>query len=106
MQFVPTTTGGAASDLFTQLGAPGNSGQTQPARTKYLLLVFGFLRRLLDLYLDFADELERDLTPDTKPSLRRTQPPGVVCVPARALPLTSTRSSSGPGHPFNRAVLP
>jgi hypothetical protein len=87
-----------------QLGAPGNSGQTQPSRTKYLLLVFGFLRRLLDLYLDFVDELERDLTPDTKPSLRRTQPPGVVCVPARAL--TSTRSSSGPGHPFNRAVLP
>jgi hypothetical protein len=45
-----------------QLGAPGNSGQTQPSRTKYLLLVFGFLRRLLDLYLDFAGELERDLT--------------------------------------------
>ena len=103
MQFVPTTTGGAASDLFTQLGAPGNSGQTQPARTKYLLLVFGFLRRLLDLYLDFADELERDLTPDTKPSLRRTQPPGVVCVPARALPLTSTRSAPVRGI---RSIVP
>jgi hypothetical protein len=63
MQFVPTTTGGAAGDLFIQLGASGNSGQTQPTRTKYLLLAFGFLCRLLDLYLDFVGELERDLTP-------------------------------------------
>jgi hypothetical protein len=47
-----------------QLGAPGNSGQTQPSRTKYLLHVFGFL--LLDLHLDFVDELERDLSPGKK----------------------------------------
>jgi hypothetical protein len=61
VQFVPTTTGGAAGDLFTPAWRVRDSGQTQPSRTKYLLLVFGFLRRLLDLYLDFVDELERDL---------------------------------------------
>ena len=38
-----------------------------PTRTKYLLLVFGFLRRLLDLHLEFVDELERELTPGQEP---------------------------------------
>jgi hypothetical protein len=30
--------------------------------------VFGFLRRLLDLHLDFVDELERELAPDSEPA--------------------------------------
>jgi DNA-binding PadR family transcriptional regulator len=64
------------SDLFTRLGESEEFAATQPSRTKYLLLVFGFLRRLLDLHLEFVDDLERELEPGTKPAPRRTQPPG------------------------------
>jgi DNA-binding PadR family transcriptional regulator len=35
-----------------------------PHREKYLLLVIGFLRRLLDLHLDLVDEVERELSGD------------------------------------------
>ena len=34
---------------------------TLPHREKYLLLVIGFLRRLLDLHLELVDEVEREL---------------------------------------------
>ncbi len=34
-----------------------------PHRRKYLLLVTDFLRRLLDLHLEFVDEVERELAP-------------------------------------------
>jgi len=33
-----------------------------PHRAKYLRLVAGFLRRLLDLHLDYVDEVERELS--------------------------------------------
>jgi DNA-binding PadR family transcriptional regulator len=33
-----------------------------PHREKYLLLVIGFLRRLLDLHLELVDEVERELS--------------------------------------------
>ena len=32
-----------------------------PHREKYLVLAAGFLRRLLDLHLEFVDEVEREL---------------------------------------------
>jgi hypothetical protein len=32
-----------------------------PHRQKYLLLVAGFLRRLLELHLELVDEVEREL---------------------------------------------
>ena len=35
-----------------------------PHRRKYLLLVDGFLRRLLELHLELVDEVERELTRD------------------------------------------
>jgi len=34
-----------------------------PHRERYLLLVTGFLRRFLDLHLELADEVERELAP-------------------------------------------
>jgi DNA-binding PadR family transcriptional regulator len=49
------------ADLFTRLGESEEFAATQPSRTKYLLLVFGFLRRLLELHLEFVDDLEREL---------------------------------------------
>jgi len=51
------------SDLFTRLEESEAFARTRPSRTKYLLLVFGFLRRLLDLHLEFVDDLERELAP-------------------------------------------
>jgi len=63
-------------DLFTRLGESEEFAATLPSRTKYLLLVFGFLRRLLELHLDFVDDLERELEPGMKPAPSRTPPPG------------------------------
>ena len=37
------------------------SADALPHRRKYLMLVNEFLRRLLDLHLEFVDELEREL---------------------------------------------
>jgi DNA-binding PadR family transcriptional regulator len=42
-----------------------------PHREKYLLLVNGFLRRLLELHLEFVDDVERELVSETiAPSAR------------------------------------
>src|SRR4029077_20645681 len=49
------------ADLFTRLGESDEFALPEPSRTKYLLLVFGFLRRLLELHLEFVDDLEREL---------------------------------------------
>jgi DNA-binding PadR family transcriptional regulator len=51
------------SDLFARLEESEAFARTRPSRTKYLLLVFGFLRRLLTLHLEFVDDLEQELTP-------------------------------------------
>jgi hypothetical protein len=56
------------SDLFTRLGESEEFAASQPSRTKYLLLVFGFLRRLLELHLEFVDDLERELEPGKEPA--------------------------------------
>ncbi|MGH3176599.1 MAG: hypothetical protein ACRDPF_22390 [Streptosporangiaceae bacterium] len=55
------------SDLFVRLEESEAFAQTHPSRIKYLLLVFGFLRRLLDLHLEFVDDLERELAPPDPP---------------------------------------
>src|SRR6266545_1232163 len=57
--------------LFDRLQESEASAATFPHRRKYLLLVNRFLRQLLDLYLEFIDELERELAPNArKRSLR------------------------------------
>ena len=49
------------ADLMTRLDETEASADALPHRRKYLMLVNEFLRRLLDLHLEFVDELEREL---------------------------------------------
>jgi DNA-binding PadR family transcriptional regulator len=70
-----TTLRGDISELLDRLDESEVRAQTLPSRTKYLLLVFGFLRRLLDLHLEFVDDLERELAPGTDAASRQAQPP-------------------------------
>jgi DNA-binding PadR family transcriptional regulator len=51
------------ADLTARLGESEQRAQALPHRSKYLLLVTAFLRRLLDLHLELLDEIERDLAP-------------------------------------------
>ena len=48
-------------DLRARLVEAEASAKSLPHRRRYLLLVTGFLRRLLDLHLDLVDEVEREL---------------------------------------------
>ena len=49
------------ADIWWRLDAAEESARELPHREKYLLLVIGFLRRLLQLHLDLVDEVEREL---------------------------------------------
>jgi DNA-binding PadR family transcriptional regulator len=49
------------ADLVERLEASAEAAAELPHRAKYLLLVNGFLRRLVDLHLDLVDEVEREL---------------------------------------------
>jgi DNA-binding PadR family transcriptional regulator len=49
------------AELLERLEASEARAEGLPHRRKYLLLVTGFLRRLLDLHLDMVDEVEREL---------------------------------------------
>jgi DNA-binding PadR family transcriptional regulator len=55
------------ADLVERLEASAEAAAQLPHRAKYLLLVNGFLRRLVDLHLDLVDEVERELAPDQRP---------------------------------------
>ena len=50
-------------ELSAQLDTAEASAETLPHRRKYLLLNIGFLRRLLDLHLEWIDQVERELAP-------------------------------------------
>jgi DNA-binding PadR family transcriptional regulator len=54
------------ADLFARLDESDSSAETLPHRRKYLLLVTGFLRGLLELHLDWIDEVERELAPEPR----------------------------------------
>jgi DNA-binding PadR family transcriptional regulator len=49
------------ADLQTRVAETEASAERLPHRRKYLLLVIGHLRRLLDLHLQLVDEVEREL---------------------------------------------
>jgi DNA-binding PadR family transcriptional regulator len=51
------------ADLQARLDEAEASAALLPHRSKYLLLVTGFLRQLLELHLDLVDEVERELAP-------------------------------------------
>jgi DNA-binding PadR family transcriptional regulator len=54
------------ADLEARLDDSERNAATLPHRAKYLLLAFGFLRRVLDLHLDFIAQLERELGPSSR----------------------------------------
>jgi DNA-binding PadR family transcriptional regulator len=48
-------------DLSARVAEAEAAADALPHRRKYLLLVAGFLRRLLELHLDLVDEVQREL---------------------------------------------
>jgi DNA-binding PadR family transcriptional regulator len=50
------------ADLSARLAETEANADALPHRRKYLLLVTGFLRRLLDLHVELVDEVERELS--------------------------------------------
>jgi DNA-binding PadR family transcriptional regulator len=51
------------ADVFARLEESEASAALLPHRSQYLLLVTGFLRRLLDLHLEWVDLVEAELAP-------------------------------------------
>jgi PadR family transcriptional regulator AphA len=51
------------ADLFGRLEEAEARAEGLPHRRKYLLMVCGFLRRLLELHEELVDEVERELAP-------------------------------------------
>jgi DNA-binding PadR family transcriptional regulator len=51
------------ADLLERVAEQETAAAALPHRQKYLTLVNGFLRRLLELHLDWIDEVERELAP-------------------------------------------
>jgi DNA-binding PadR family transcriptional regulator len=49
------------ADILDRIAGAEASAATLPHREKYLLLVCKFLRQLMELHLDFIDEVEREL---------------------------------------------
>jgi DNA-binding PadR family transcriptional regulator len=56
------------ADLIQRLDDSAAAAEELPHRRKYLLLVNGFLRRLVDLHLELVDEVERELAPEPAPA--------------------------------------
>ena len=51
------------ADLFVRIEENEASADLLPHRRKYLMITNAFLRRLLDLHLEWIDEVERELAP-------------------------------------------
>ena len=51
------------ADIQARLEAGEALAETLPHRRKYLLLVYALVRRLLDVHLEWLDEVERELEP-------------------------------------------
>jgi DNA-binding PadR family transcriptional regulator len=54
------------AELFARLEDAEARAEALPHRRKYLLLITGFLRQLLDLHLELVDEAERELAPEAR----------------------------------------
>ena len=61
-------------DLLARIDEAQASAETLPHRRKYLLLVNGFLRRLLDLHVELVDDVERELGPKARRKRRPRRP--------------------------------
>jgi DNA-binding PadR family transcriptional regulator len=62
------------ADVFARLEDAEARAATLPHREKYLLLTLGYLRRLLELQLEWIDEVERELSPTAGSGRRRRAP--------------------------------
>jgi DNA-binding PadR family transcriptional regulator len=60
--------------LLARLEEAEASAETLPHRRRYLLLVTGFLRRLLELHLELVDEVERELDLGEGPTFAELAP--------------------------------
>jgi DNA-binding PadR family transcriptional regulator len=60
------------ADLSARLDAAEEEAEALPHRRANLLLVIGFLRRLLDLHLDLIDEVEREPAPGARARSQRS----------------------------------
>ena len=56
------------ADIHQRLDDAERTAKELPHREKYLLLVIGFLRGLLDLHLELVDEVDREFEPARTPS--------------------------------------
>jgi DNA-binding PadR family transcriptional regulator len=72
------------ADLLNRLAESEASAEQLPHRRKYLLLVTGFLRQLLELHLDWIDQVERELAPKIKPRDRARPARGGAARPSRS----------------------
>ena len=64
------------ADLLAAIDETEASAHALPHRQKYLLLVVGFLRRVLELHLELVDDVERELAPkQSRKSRSRARPP-------------------------------
>ncbi len=55
------------ADLRERIAVMEASADALPHRRKYLLMVCGFLRQLLELHLRWVEEIERELAPEPEP---------------------------------------
>jgi DNA-binding PadR family transcriptional regulator len=60
-------------DLLERVQESEISADALPHRRKYLLLVSGFLRRLLELHLGLVDEVEQELAPKSSKGVRQAR---------------------------------
>jgi DNA-binding PadR family transcriptional regulator len=56
------------ADLLQRLDESAAAADALPHRRKYLLLANRFLRRFVDLHVEFVDEVERELSPPRPPA--------------------------------------
>jgi DNA-binding PadR family transcriptional regulator len=63
------------ADIEWRLDEAERTARDLPHRRKYLALVIDFLRRLLQLHLDFVDEVERELAPTSRDRPPQARPP-------------------------------
>jgi DNA-binding PadR family transcriptional regulator len=70
------------ADLIQRLDESRTAAEDLPHRRKYLLIVNGFLRKLVDLHLELVDDVERELS--DQPEERRSAPRARAASPRRA----------------------
>ena len=62
------------ADLQARVDEGDAAAHELPHRSKYLLMVNDFLRRLLELHLDWVDEVERELAPAERAEVSESGP--------------------------------